>query len=96
MSSASRHCKLLFPQWDSLEREGYQCCVGSLSPTILQKPIADQVRHVAQSCPGKAFDDADIDRVRTALVAQATTQGTKNMMANMNRNVYWYSPYTWF
>ena len=65
-SLKQRSCQLLYPGWATTEKAGYQCCLAAMSPTTLAKPAVDQVRHVAQHCPGKAFGSTEITELRMA------------------------------
>ena len=60
------NCQILYPGWATVEKAGYQCCLDAMSPTTLAKPALDQVRHVAQHCPGKAFGSTEITELRMA------------------------------
>ena len=70
---------MFFPQWDSVEKAGYQCCMG----TMLHGNIAAQARQLEQSCPGKTFSDTDITRVNQTLAVQATSHVADLTMADL-------------
>jgi hypothetical protein len=60
------NCQLLYPEWATNKKAGYQCCLGAMSPMTLRKPAIDQARHIVKRCHGMAIDRSKIAQLGTA------------------------------
>lgn len=60
------NCQLLYPEWATNGKAGYQCCLGAMSPMTLRKPAIDQARHIVQRCRGMAIDRSKIAQLGSA------------------------------